>query len=115
MAEKWHVTDQYLSKKYVYDEPEGRLVFEVNDLRDDYHEIAQEIVALHNAAIEIGEPLKVAENIGGLVDACKSVPRILYGLGLDDRRQALVAQQAIDNCREALSKLGVKKGADDGQ
>jgi hypothetical protein len=35
--------------------------------------------------------------------ACSAVPRILYGLGLEDPRQAVVAQKAIDVCRAALA------------
>ena len=38
-----------------------------------------------------------------LLAACKAVPRILYGLALD-ARQALVAQKAIDVCRDAVAK-----------
>ncbi|KKK60872.1 hypothetical protein LCGC14_3020000 [marine sediment metagenome] len=44
------------------------------------------------------------ELVGELLEACGAVPKILYGLGLDDPRQAMVAQKAIDVCRAALAK-----------
>jgi hypothetical protein len=39
------------------------------------------------------------------VMALQRIPQILYGLGLNDPRQAAVAQKAIDTARQALAEV----------
>jgi hypothetical protein len=60
-----------------------------------------EIAMAHEAEIGWLRPERDA-----LREALLEIPRILYGLGLEDPRQALVAQRAIDLARSASKPQG---------